>query len=206
MAFGEFNYPDVVAQLGLTEQTVPDLFAHAPPVAPGDPARAGLPFGTQLGPAAHSEVARMIWMVGPILLDLWGRYRGQISLNAGVEFDADPAARLTGVCDFAVSRGPQRSVIGVPVLLIFEAKRDSIPDGLGRCIAAMEGAVRYNRRHNSAVEPVYGCVTTGSLWKFLQLTGGRVSIDLTEYNVSQVDRILGVLVHMIGPVPQPAAA
>jgi hypothetical protein len=206
MAFRDFAYPDVIPQLGLTEQTVPDLFAHVPPVAPGEPVRAALPTGAQLGPAAHSEVARMIWMVGPVLLDLWGRYRGQISLNAGVEFDADPAARLTGYCDFVISRGPQRAVIGPPVVLIFEAKRDSIPDGLGPCVAAMEGAVRYNRRQNAAVDPVYGCVTTGTSWKFLQLTGGRVSIDLAEYPVAQADRLLGILVHMVGPVPQPAAA
>lgn len=206
MAFRDFQYPDVIAQLGLTEQTVPDLFGHVPPVPPGEPVRAALPPGARLGPAAHSEVARMIWLVGPILLDLWDRYAGQISLNAGAEFDADPAARLTGQCDFAISRGPQRSVIGAPVLVIFEAKRDSIPDGLGQCIAAMEGAVRSNRRQNAAVDPVYGCVTTGTAWRFLQLSGGRVTIDLAEYNLSQVDKLLGILMHMVGPVPQPAAA
>lgn len=106
MAFRDFRYPDVITQLGLTEETVPDLYTHVPPVTPGDPVRFSLPAGTQLGPAAHSEVARMIWMVGPVLLDLWGRYRGHISLNAGVEFDADPAACLTGYCDFVISRGP----------------------------------------------------------------------------------------------------
>ena len=206
MAFRDFSYPDAIAQLGLTEDTVPGLYAHVAAIAPGEAVRASLPPGTQLGPAAHSEVARMIWMVGPVLLDLWGRYRGHISLNAGVEFDADPAAKLTGYCDFVISRGPQRSVIGAPAVLIFEAKRDSIPDGLGQCIAGMEGAVRYNRRHNAPVDPVFGCVTTGSNWKFLQLSGGRVSIDLAEYTIAQADRLLGVLVHMVGPVPQPAAA
>ena len=205
MAFRDFTYPDVIPQLGLTEETVPNLYAHVPPVAPGEPVRAALPPGTLLGPAAHSEVARMIWMVGPVLLDLWGRYRGHISLNAGVELDADPAARLSGYCDFVISRCPQRAVIGPPVVLIFEPKRDSIPDGLGQCVAGMEGAVRYNRRHSVPTEPVYGCVTTGSIWKFLQLAGGRVSIDLAEYTISQVDRLLGILVHMVGPVPQPAA-
>ncbi|MDB5308172.1 MAG: hypothetical protein JWO38_2374 [Gemmataceae bacterium] len=97
-------------------------------------------------------------------------------------------------------------MIGAPEVLIFEAKRDSIPDGLGQCIAAMEGVVQYNRRHNAPSDPVFGCVTTGSLWKFLQLSGGRVSIDLAEYTIAQVDRLLGILVHMVGPVPQPAAA
>ncbi|HJZ60476.1 MAG TPA: hypothetical protein VKE74_36370 [Gemmataceae bacterium] len=50
------------------------------------------------------------------------------------------------------------------------------------------------------------CVTTGTAWKFLQLGGTAVTIDLTEYTLSQVDRLLGILTHRIGPVPQPAAA
>ena len=206
MAFRDFTYPDVVGQLGLTEETIPDLYAAVPPLAAGDSLRTSLPPGIQLGPAAHSEMARVIWMVGPVLLDLWRRYRGHISLNAGVEFDADPAARLTGYCDFIISRGPQRAVVGVPAVLIFEAKRDSIPDGFGQCIAAMEGAVRYNHRHNAIVEPIFGCVTTGTAWKFMELNGGRLRIDLNEYTLAQVDHILGILVHMVGPIPQPVAA
>jgi hypothetical protein len=206
MAFRDFTYPEVIGKLGLTEETVPDLYTAVTPVAPGEPVLSSLPLGTQLGPAAHSEVARMIWMVGPILLDIWKRYRGHISLNAGVEFDADPATQLTGYCDFIISRGPQRAVVGAPAVLIFEAKRDSIPDGLGQCIAAMEGTVRYNRRHNSIVNPIFGCVTTGSLWKFMELSGGHLRIDLTEYTISQVERIISILIHMVGPIPQPVAA
>ena len=206
MAFRDFTDPNVIEDLRLTEETIPDLFGMVSPIAPGKPLRVGLPSDLQLGPAVQSEVARMIWIVGPILLDLWRRYNGQINLNAGEEFDADPAACLTGSCDCIISREPQRAVVEVPAMVIFEAKRDSIPDGLGQCIAAMEGAVRYNRCHHSLVKPISGCVTTGSLWKFMQLDRGHLRIDLTEYTPSQVDRILGILVHMIGPVPQQAVA
>jgi hypothetical protein len=127
-------------------------------------------------------------------------------LNAGVEFNADPDSRLNGYCDFMLSRGPQRSVIGPPVLVVFEAKRDSIPDGLGQCIAGLIGAQRYNLRHNTQIDPVYCCVTTGTNWKFMRLSGTTLTQELTEYNLAQLDLILGILVHIIGPVPQPAAA
>jgi hypothetical protein len=207
MAFSDFKYPDVVSQLGLVERTVPSVFAGVPSVAPSPLLTASLSANVPLATGAHSEAARTTWLVGPVLSDLWVRYDGRISVNPGVEFDADPAARLTGYCDFIISRGPQRPVIGPPVLLIFEAKRDSIPDGLGQCIAGMVGAQRYNQRHNAPVDPVYGCVTTGSLWKFLRLSGGAVTIDLTEYALTQVDRILGILTHAVGPPPAaPVAA
>lgn len=206
MAFSDFRYPDVVSQLGLREVTVLNLFAGVCSVSPGELVRAALPIGSQLGPSAHSEVARMIWMVGPVLGDLWSRYHGEISLNAGAEITGDPAAGLTGYCDFVVGRGPQRPQPSAPVLVIFEAKRDSIPDGLGQCIAGMVGAQRFNRRNNQPIDPIYGCVTTGSLWRFLRLSGTTVTTDLTEYQLQQVDRVLGILMHMIGPVPEPAAA
>ena len=206
MAFSEFLYPELLATFGLTERTVPDLFAPVPAVAPGPALAAALPVNIRLATSAHSEASRATWLVGPVLSDFWARYDGRICLIAGAEFSADPAARLTGYCDFLVSRGPQRPVIGPPVLLIFEAKRDSIPDGLGQCIAAMVGAQRYNLRHNSPIDPLYGCVTTGSSWKFLQLSGTTLTQDLSEYSIAQVDRILGILIHMLGPVPEPAAA
>lgn len=206
MAFSEFVYPDLLTTFGLTERTVVNLFAGLPVVAPSQLLQDTLATNIPLATGAHSEAARSTWLVGPVLSDLWVRYRGAMSLIPGVDFDADPANRLTGRCDFIISRGPQRSIIGPPVLLIFEAKRDSIPDGLGQCISGMVGAQRYNRRHNTVVDPVYGCVTTGTSWKFLQLSGTDLTQDLTEYTISQVDHILGIMIHMIGPVPQPAAA
>jgi hypothetical protein len=165
-----------------------------------------LPVNIALATGAHSEAARSTWLVGPVLSDLWARYDGTLSVIPSVDFDADATAQLTGRCDFVICRGPQRAVIGAPVLLIFEAKRDSIPDGLGQCIAGMVGAQRFNLQRNSPIDPVYGCVTTGTNWKFLRLSGANVVQDLTEYTLAEVDHILGILVHMLGPVPQPAAA
>jgi hypothetical protein len=36
-------------------------------------------------------------------------------------------------------------------------------------------------------------VTTGSTWKFMQLEGTIVELDLTEYFLNQVGKILGIL-------------
>jgi hypothetical protein len=206
MAFSDFHYPDVLQQFGLTLQTVPDLFTGVPGVAPGPILLASMPIGIRLGTSAHTEASRATWMVGPVLSDFWARYNGQICLIGGAEFAADPAARLNGYCDFLLCRAPQQPEIMSPVLLIFEAKRDSIPDGLGQCIAGLVGAQRFNTRHNTPIDPIYGCVTTGSLWKFLRLSGSAITLDLTEYTITQVDRLLGILTHIVGPAPVPAAA
>jgi hypothetical protein len=206
MAFSDFRYPDVIGQLGLAEHPAHDLFADVGPVAPGPALRSGFAVNTRLATLAHSEAARSTWLVGPVLADLWGRYGGWVNLLAGVEFAADPDARLTGYVDFMLCRGPQRFTVSAPVLLVFEAKRDSIPDGLGQAVAGVVGAQRFNRREGHPIDPVYGCVTTGSLWRFLRLSGSVVTLDLTEYTLTQVDKLLGILTYIVGPVPEPAAA
>ena len=201
MAFSQFQYPDVIAQLGLTERRVRNLFAGVPPVAPGPALAAGLPVNHALGSLAHSEFSRAVWLVGPVLADFWGRYPDGVTLNGGVEFVADPDAGLTGFVDFIIGRGPQSHVVSAPALVVFEAKRDSIPDGLGQGIAGVVGAQRFNQRRGRPVDPVYGCVTTGSVWKFLRLNGTALDLDTAEYALTEVDKLLGILTHIVGPPP-----
>lgn len=206
MAFSDFTYPAVLQDLGLTLGAPEDLFAAIPPVAPGPVVRASLPYGESLGGMAHTEFSRSVWMVGPVLADAWARYNNSVCLIGGAEFNADPGARLNGWCDFLICRAPHGSVIFAPVLLVFEAKRDSIPDGQGQCVAGMVGAQRFNQRANLSIDPIYGCVTTGSLWKFFRLRGSVLTVDSNTYALAQADRILGILTHIIGPPPAQAAA
>ena len=206
MAFSDFRYPDVLQRLNLLEEQVASLFDDVPPIEPGAALSAWLPRSVPLGTMAHSEAARAIWIVGPILADLWNRFPNRLNLLAGVEFQADTAAGLNGYVDFMLCQGIQRFTVSAPVCLIFEAKRDSIPDGLGQAIAGMVGAQRYNQREGHPINPIYGCVTTGSLWRFLQLSESTLTSDRWEYTHSEVGKILGILSSMIRPKSEPVAA
>lgn len=206
MAFRDFKYPDVLAAFGLTADTPADLFAGVPPVPPPASLTDSLAVSAPLAGIVSTEKGRSEGMIAPVLFAFCGRYHARIGLYSGGTFDADPDAGLNGVCDFLLSRSPQQPFITPPAVVIFEAKRDDIIEGLGRCVAGMVGARRFNQRHGAPVDPIYGCVTTGSLWKFLRLAGDGLTIDLPEYHLGQVDRLLGIFTHIIGPVPQPAAA
>jgi hypothetical protein len=61
----------------------------------------------------------------------------------------------------------------------------------------MVAAQRFNLSKGQAIETIYGVVTSGTVWRFLQLTGQVVSIDLTDYPLLPVDNVLGVLVWML---------
>ena len=206
MAFSDFKYPAVLQQFGLTWQTDEDLFAAVPGVSPTPAFRDTLAVMSRLAATINTEKARSEWMVAPLLGDFWSRYHGQLSLFSGTDFDADPAAKLNGFCDFVVCRSSQRPEIVAPVLVIFEAKKENINDGLGQCIAGMLGAQRFNQRHNTPIDPVYGCITTGSLWKFLRLSGSTLTFDLIEHQLRDTEKLLGILIHMAGPVPPAVAA
>ena len=200
MAFSDFVYPDVLTDLGLTETGVANLYGAASPLAAGSALATSLPSYITLA-ASASEMARGVWLVGPVLGDVWARYGGQISLHVGAEFTADVAARLSGFCDFLIGRYPHVPRVRPPAVVLIEAKRDDITSGLGQCIAAMVGAQRFNRTAGTPLDAVYGVVTSGMLWRFLRLAGTALSLDQTEYTIRDVEKIIGILVHMIGPIP-----
>ncbi len=43
------------------------------------------------------------------------------------------------------------------------------------------------------IPAIYGVVTSGTNWKFLKLIGKVVKIDLSEYYLTDVNKILGIL-------------
>ena len=201
MAFSDFQYPDVLKQLGLTFASASDLFASVPSVSAGPRLIADLPAFSRLALASGTEKARSEWLIAPVLGDAWARYDGRISLYSGTGFSAEPQAGLSGYVDFLLSRSPQNVSVTPPVVILIEAKNENIAGGLGQCISAMVGAQRWNLREGTPCDPVYGCTTSGSVWRFLQLSGTTLTLDLNEYSITQLDRILGILIHMIGVPP-----
>jgi hypothetical protein len=67
MAFIDFVYPDLLTTFGLNEQTVPEMFTGVSAIVPNPTLTTLLPTNIQLATSAHSEAARSIWLVGPVL-------------------------------------------------------------------------------------------------------------------------------------------
>jgi hypothetical protein len=206
MAFSDFKYPDVLDTLGLTEETVRNMFASVAEVPASATLRAFLANSVPQATMATSEMARSSLMVAPIISEVWGRYDGKIGTYYGFEFNADAEAGLNGYCDFLISRTPQKPRVVAPVVVVVEAKRDNLENGYGQCIASMVGALRFNHRERNGIDTIYGASTTGTNWRFLRLQGTIVTLDVAEYTISEVNRLLGILMYIVGPVPGAAAA
>jgi hypothetical protein len=173
-------------------------FAAVVPVPLSETLRRYMNDFQQLGMSIPTEKGKSEFLVAPLLAEVWRLSKHGISIYSGVEFNVDEGVGLNGVCDFLLGQSPQMYFVEAPILTVVEAKKDSIPDGLGPCAAAMVAVQRFNRKANKPEGAVYGCVSTGSLWRFLRLNGQRLEIDLDEYQISQADRILGVLLHCCG--------
>ena len=198
MSFRDFTLQKVQNDFGLTTDATQQLFAAVTPVPLSETMHRYLEDYQTLGMSSPTEKGRSELLVAPILADVWRQSKRRISLYSGVELNVDEQVGLNGICDFLLGQSSQMYYVEAPILAVVEAKRDSIPDGLGQCAAAMVAVQRFNRNAGKPEGAVYGCVTTGSLWHFLRLAALRLDIDLDEYQIMQADKILGVLLHCCG--------
>ncbi|MGH9840839.1 MAG: hypothetical protein ACREEM_18845, partial [Blastocatellia bacterium] len=121
----------------------------------------------------------------------------QISIFSGMDFTVAPEQGLNGICDFVISRTPYQADIEAPVVVAVEAKQDDFRKGTTQCIAEMIAARIFNERQGQAVGEIYGCVTTGDVWRFLVLRGQQALVETTTYDIREdLDRILGILLAM----------
>jgi hypothetical protein len=206
MAYSDFTFQAACDAFELELHQDLDLFASVPAASVSALLRAILDEFVPLGTSIHTEKARSEFIVAPILAEVRKLMNHRVSLFSGVEFNVNSDRGLDGTCDFIISASPVQQFIRKPVLMIVGAPNDNINSGLGRCVAETVAARVFNAREATAPTRIHGAVTTGSIWRFLRLEGGRVFIDRTERYVSQLDRILGILLSCVGGDPATAGA
>ncbi len=197
MAYNHFSITDLIQKLGLRVVEPRDLFAKVPPVAIDARLAWYLDESAPVGLDVSTEKSRSEMIVTPILLEARRQRNREVSLFSGTEFAVDPARGLTGFCDFLFSLSPTQLEIQAPVIAIVEAKNEDFRQGIPQCAAEMFAARLFNDQRGQPLGTLYGAVTTGSNWRFLRLRGDEVEVDATEYYLSQIDRIVGVLIHML---------
>ena len=196
MAFQNFSFPQVAQDLALTLADA-DLFSEVPPVSIRPEFFAQVLEGANLASAINTEKARSEFVIAPVLFELRRLHTGHLGLFSGIELDADASRGLNGICDFVITKSPRQYVVTAPLITIVEAKNDNLRSGLGQCIAAMCAAQMLNQAASAPLPAIYGVVTTGGAWKFLRLCESEVTLDLVEYHVESLAKILGILGHIV---------
>lgn len=193
MAYSDFTLSKFKKSFNIHIDEENNLFANIEPIQISEQLKDNLEETTELALAINTEKARSEMIITPILLEVRRKANYQISLFSGTEFNVDAEKGLNGYCDFIVSRSKEQLTINAPVIIIVEAKNENIKGGLGQCMAAMLAAQLFNEQEGNEIKTIYGAVTTGDIWKFLKLEGADVFIDLNNYYIKELNKILGIL-------------
>ena len=193
MSYGDFTLSKVKKELGIEIIEGVSLFGEVAPIASSPFLTEALRRYVQLATLVNTEKARSEFLIAPILGEIVEQSNRRVSLFSGRNFTVDSEKGLQGFCDFILSRSPEQIDVAAPVITIAEAKNESIPSGLGQCMAEMVAAQIFNDREGQKIDTIYGAVTTGTNWRFLRLIGSQIWIDDREYFINEVDHILGIL-------------
>lgn len=197
MSYSDFTkIEQAVTALDLTVEDILHSQSQIPIIEPSQRLKETLEETLDLAASISTEKARSELIITPILLEIRRLFKNKIGYFSGKTFNTfniDTSEGLTGACDFILSASNNQSLITAPVLTLVEAKDNDISIGLGQCVAQMVGAQIFNTRKGAEQKIIYGAVSTGTNWKFLTLEGNLVKIDLTEYFINQIEKILGIL-------------
>jgi hypothetical protein len=197
MSYSQFTLETIQENFAITVQGKVGLFAQIPEISYSQFLAEMLEYNIPLALAIGTEKIKSEAIILPILIELKKQLQDQISVFSGKEFNINSEQGLTGFCDFLISRSPSQLTIEAPVVVLVEAKNDNLNAGLGQCVAEMIAAKIFNQTKNNPIATIYGAVTTGSLWQFLQLIDDRVEVDLEEYFLKEVGKILGILQYFV---------
>ena len=192
MAYSDFNLSRVREVFGLVVEEPKSLFLKMLPTKASDYLTTSLDENLALATALNTEKARSEMIIAPVLLEVRRQLNFEIGFFSGTDFNIDPVHGLTGYCDYILSAIKDSYEVRSPVLMLVEAKNENIRAGLGQCAAEMIAAQLVNVKAGLAEQAVYGCVTTGTDWKFMQLCDRTLKIDQRDYFINEISVILSI--------------
>ena len=166
------------------------------PIEPSETLRNFLEYSLPVALATGSEKARSELIISPVLMEVRQILQQRISFFSGEDFTVDETVGLNGTCDFLLSRSTELIDIEAPVFILVEAKQADLKSGLGQCAAEMVAAQRFNLNKGQSISTVYGCVSNGTQWRFMQLQAKVLTVDLNDYPLPPIAQILALLAWM----------
>jgi hypothetical protein len=196
MPYSSFSLSQVQSQFALKVEKGA-FFSEVPPLIPRQRVLEAIAESAPFAAAQGSEKVLSELIIAPLLFELRFLLDCQIGLFSGMDFSIDAALGLNGICDFLLTRSTNELLIEAPAIVLIEAKKADLIAGWGQCAAEMIAAQKFNLANGQEIPTIYGSVTTGSQWQFLKLTGKDLTIDVTQYSLNPIERILGILKWMV---------
>ncbi len=142
-----------------------------------------------------SEASRCETIILPILKENYKAYADRYALwiKQSIAYDDN----LNGTPDYFIATRSElgKTVVGSPLILLVEAKKNDFEQGWGQCLAELVAAQKINASNiNGSVDfPVYGIVTDGALWQFGRLIGDTFTQNRTDFALADLPTLFGAV-------------
>lgn len=138
----------------------------------------------------RSEAARCEAIIYPILLENYKAYaeRYMLWIREPLAYDAI----LSGTPDYLIATRSAlgKNVVGTPLVIVVEAKKNDFEVGWGQCLAELIAAQKINE---DTAFPVYGIVTDGMMWQFGRLVNDSFTQNITPFSLGDLPRLFGAI-------------
>ena len=142
-----------------------------------------------------SDTARRETIIFPVLKESYKAYADRYALWIKQSIAYDEV--LNGTPDYFISTRSElgKTVVGSPLILLVEAKKNDFEQGWGQCLAELVAAQKINAKNieGSAGFPVYGIVTDGTLWQFGRLIGDTFTQNRTDFALANLPTLFGAV-------------
>ena len=146
-----------------------------------------------------SESSRCENIIYPILREVYKSYANKYSLWSHKSIFYDD--RLSGTADYMISTKSElgKTVLGLPLVIIVEAKKNDFETGWGQCLSEMVAAQKINGNDEL---PVYGIVTDGELWQFGMLMQNTFTKERIRLIIDDLSQIFGAIAYLLDSVEE----
>lgn len=143
-----------------------------------------------------SEASRCENVIYPIIRDVYKSYVGKYSLWSHKSISHDQV--LSGTPDYIISTKSElgKTVLGIPIVVVVEAKQNNFTQGWGQCLAELVAVQKINENEKITV---HGIVTDGELWQFGKLVGNIFIKNITVLALSEMKKVFGAISYLIKP-------
>ena len=194
MAFTDFKSIAQVQETFDIKYSEADYIQYTPNIEPSSAFLEEFTFSREHIDVFASETSRCENVIYPILRDVYKRYVDCFSLwsHKSIAYDA----QLSGAPDYLISTKSAlgKTVLGTPIIVVVEAKRNDFVEGWGQCLAELVAIQKIN---NDDIKPVYGIVTDGELWQFGRLAKDLFTRHKTALSIGELERVFGAIAYLM---------
>lgn len=190
MAFSDFKTISEVLEKFRIVYAENDFFRVEEPLNPSEQFLQDFEFCRQHIDIFASEAARCEAIIFPILKEIYKGYADDYALwiQKSIAYDE----LLSGTPGYLIATKSElgKPVVGTPLIVLVEAKKNDFEQGWGQCLAELVAAQRIN---NAPDFPVHGIVSDGIWWQFGHLVSDVFTQNRTSFSVDNLPVLFGAV-------------